>query len=178
MHQQLLINAERRDLRSGRFRRRVGLVDVAGGENVDAHDLELRGGSRSREHRPAIAGDGGGENLALIEQRRDESEDWPRCSVHSPTAKMSRVRRLHVVVDNDAAIDFETGRAAEIRVGPDARRDHDEIGFDALAVDELRGLRRGRCRAELAVCLAAAARGCRGSSILRVRDTSPPVGSS
>ena len=44
---------------------------------------------------------------------------------------MSGSRRLHVVVDDDAAVDVEAGLAAELDVRPDAGGDDDEVGFDA-----------------------------------------------
>ncbi len=102
--------------------------------------LSFAAGVAAREHRTLIAGDGGGQHLALSNSGATSPNIWPRCSVHSPTAKMSGSRRLHVVVDDDAAIDFETGLAAEVGVRPDAGGDHHQVGFDLLAVSETQTL--------------------------------------
>ena len=125
-----------RDLRSGPLRRPARFVEIAGGKNIDAHDLELCRRRPSREHRTSIAGDGGGEHFALFEQRRDQAEDLPRCSDAFADRENVRVRSLHVVVDHDAAIHFESGLAAQFRVGADARGDHDEVGLQFFAARE------------------------------------------
>ena len=49
-------------------------------------------------------------------------KQMPRCSMHSPTAKMSGSRRLHVVVDDDAAVDLESGPAGRARRSDGCRR--------------------------------------------------------
>ena len=78
---------------------------------------------------------------------------------------MSGSRRLHVVVDDDAAVDGEAGLAAELDVRPDAGRDHDEVGVERAAVGERDALDVAVAEDRRRAC-ARAARGCRASSIL------------
>ena len=53
---------------------------------------------------------------------------------------MSGIGRLHVVVDDDAALDGDPGLAPEVDVRTDAGGDDDEIGVHALAVGKLDAL--------------------------------------
>ena len=46
------------------------------------------------------------------------------------------IRRLHPVVDDDAAVDPDAGLVRELDVGPDSRRHDDQIGFEDRAVLE------------------------------------------
>ena len=76
-------------------------------------------------------------------------------------------RRLHVVVDDDAALDLEAGRAPELDVRPDAGGHDHEIGVDALAVRERDAFH--LAVAEIAFVLWPSSTRTPSDSILRVR---------
>src|ERR1017187_2116848 len=136
LDQQLLIDAESGILIAHRLYSGLRIVDVSGGEYVDAHDLELRGGCGAGEDRTPIAGDRRGENLPLLEQRRNQAEQLATMLGTLAVREEVRIRGLHVVVDDDSAADFETGFAPDFDVGADAGGDDDEIGlYFAAAVE-------------------------------------------
>ena len=116
---------------------RLLLAPVAGREDVHAHDLELRREHGARIRRSLVARDRCRQNFALFEQGRHEPV--ARAAVLDALADSEDVGigRLHIVVDDDAAIDVEAGLVAELDIRPDARRDHDQVGFENLAVLEL-----------------------------------------
>ena len=95
---------------------------------------------------PAIAGHRRREHLALLEERRDQAVADAAVLDALADREDVGVGRLHVVVDDDAALDGEAGLAPELDVRPDAGRDDDQIGVDAVAVGELDALDRVRCR--------------------------------
>src|SRR2546428_8167457 len=68
---QLLVDPQRAILIPDRLR--VLFAPVAGGEDIDTHDLELGGLNSARIHRALVTRDGRGQNLRLLEQRRDEA---------------------------------------------------------------------------------------------------------
>ena len=95
--------------------------------------------------------------------------------MHSPTAKMSRVGRFHVIVDDDAAIHLEAGLAAEFDVGPDAGGDHHEIGVGTSSPSAKRTPSTWPLPSSALGLARRAARACPVCSILRCRYA-PPVG--
>ena len=114
----------------------VLLAPVARREDVDTHDLELGGLHRAGVGRAPVAGDRGRQHLALLEQRRDEPVT-DAAMLHA-LADREDVgdRGLHVVVDDDAAVDVQPGFVRQVDVGPDAGGDHDQIRFEAAVVGE------------------------------------------
>ena len=95
---------------------------------------------RARIRRSLVARDRCRQNFALFKQGRHEPV--ARAAVLDTFADREDVGigRLHMVVDDDAAIDVEAGLVAELHIRPDSRRDHDQIGFENLAVLERHAL--------------------------------------
>ena len=112
------------------------LAPVSSGEHVDAHDLQLGREDRSCIRRPFVAGDGGRQDFALLKERRHESIADAAVLDALTHREDVRIRRLHAVVDDDAAIDVEAGFIRELDVRADSRGHHDEIGFENRAVVE------------------------------------------
>ena len=71
-----------------------------------------------------------GHHLRLLVERRDEAEERPSSSTHSPTARMSGSEVTMRAVDSDAAPDLDPGVDGEARLGADADRHHHEVGLD------------------------------------------------
>ena len=91
-HQQLLVDAEGGIFVAHDFGA-FGLGEVAGREDVDAHDLEFGGGLPSLEHGTFVAGDRGGQHFALFEERRDQSVDLAvvlHAFAHGEDARVAR----------------------------------------------------------------------------------------
>ena len=133
---ELLVDAEGRVLVLYRFDAGDRVIDEARGEDVDAHDLELRRRHRALIDESAIAGNGGGQHFALVVERRDEPVDDAVVFDAFTDGKDVRVGRFHVVVDDDGAVDGKARFLAELDVGPDACGDDHQVRFDLLAVFE------------------------------------------
>ena len=130
----LLVHAERRVLIPNRLGAVV--VDVSSGEHLDADDLELGRLHRALVGRAAATGDRGREHLALLEERRDESITDAAMLDALPDGENVGVRRLHEVVDDDAALDRQAGLSTEIHARPDPGSDDDEVRIELLAARE------------------------------------------
>src|SRR5688572_4057961 len=113
---------------------------VAGGEHIDAHDLELRRLHRARVLRPAMASDRRREHLALLIERRDQAVTDSAMLDALADREDVGFGCLHGVVDHDAALHGESSLFSELHVRADAGSDHHEIRVHAFAVGELDSL--------------------------------------
>ena len=86
--------------------------------------------------RSFVAGDRCRQHLSLLDQRRDQPVADAVVLDALADGEDVGVRRLHVIVDDDAAVDAEPGLARQIHVRADAGGDDDEVGVDAAAVHE------------------------------------------
>ena len=155
---ELLVDAERAILVADRLG--VLLAPVAGREDVDAHDLELRRLHGAGIGRPPVAGDRRRQHLALLEQRRDQPvADAAVLDALADGEDVGR-RRLHVVVDDDAAVDVQRRPCTRGRRWAGCRRRRRPGRPRGSCRRRAPRLRRGRCRARRSSC-GRAARGCR-----------------
>ena len=108
--------------------------EVAGREQVDARDLELRRRLRARVAADAELREMIRDDLRLLEQRRDEAVAGAAV-LHALAERVdARVVGLHRVVDEHAALARDAARLRERDVRPDADRHDDEIGRHLAAV--------------------------------------------
>src|SRR6185437_1885663 len=84
-------------------------VEVASGEYVHAHDLELGSDDSALISRAFVACDRCGQDFALFEQRSDESVADAVVLHAFPDGKNIGMRGFHVIVDYDSAFDLESG---------------------------------------------------------------------
>ena len=111
--------------------------EVAGREQVDARDLELRRSLRARVAADAELGEVIRDDLRLLEQRRDEAVAGAAVLHALADGVDARIVGLHRVVDEHAALAGDAARLRERRVRPDADGHDDEIGGHFRAVGEL-----------------------------------------
>src|SRR5690606_5551122 len=110
--------------------------EVAGGEQVDAGDLELGRHRRALVDTDAEGGQVVGADLRLLEQRRDQA-------VRDAAVRRAFAHRVHPrvvglqgVVDHDAAVAVDAGGLGQGGVGTDARGHDHQVGGDLPAVGE------------------------------------------
>ena len=130
----LLVDAERRILISHGLGAVV--VDLPRREHLDADDLELGRLHGALVGRPPAVGDRCRENLALFEERRDQPVTDTAVLDALTDREDVGIRRLHVVVHDDAAFDGQAGLSPEIDIRPDPGGDDDEVRVDMLATRE------------------------------------------
>ena len=124
---ELLVHAARRVLEH----ELLGIAsarEVAGREEIDARDLELRRRLRARVAADAELGEMIRDDLRLLEQRRDEAIARA-AMLHALAERVdARIVGLHGVVDEHTAIAGDAARLRERGVRPNADRHDDEIG--------------------------------------------------
>src|SRR5439155_7552343 len=133
---QLFVDAKRgifvaHDVDAGRL-----VAEISRGENIHPHDFEFCGGDGTFEARALVAGNCCSENFALFEQRSHKAVACAVVLDAFSDSKNVRIRRLHEIVDNDAAIDVKRGFPGQLDIWTNSRGNDDEIGFDAGAVFE------------------------------------------
>jgi hypothetical protein len=109
--------------------------EIAGGKNIDSRYFEIGG-----EHAPRVmhrfTGKVRCENTRLFVRRLDQSVADPAMLSAFPDRIDAGPACLQKVVDQNAAIDAETGAVGEFDIGANAGSDHHEIGFDFRPVLE------------------------------------------
>ena len=115
-------------------------AEVAGGEEIDARDLELRRGLRARIAADAELREVVREHLRLLEQRRDEAVAGAAVLHAFAEGVDARVVRLHRVAHEHAALARDAARLRERDVRPDADGHHDEVRRQLAAVREAHAL--------------------------------------
>ncbi len=110
----------------------VELLDIAHAEDIGSDDLELRARDRSAIAR-RFAGYMRGDDCRLLQTRRDQTVDVAVVFGAFAGGIDVRVRRLHRVVDGDAAADRDAGVARELDIGTDAGADDDGVARERLA---------------------------------------------
>ena len=114
----------------------VVALGVAGADEVDAGDLELRARHRAEVGR-RVAGERGGRDARLVVDRRDEPVDDPAMLRALSDGEDAGQVRAHRVVDEDPALAVDAHLAGERRLGADADGDDDEVGEQPLAALEV-----------------------------------------
>jgi hypothetical protein len=114
----------------------VGRSERAGREHVDAGDLQAGEDRRRHIDRGGVAGKPSAAHRGLLPDRRHQAEDLAVMLDAFADRVDVGIAGAHVVADQDAAIDVELGNAGQIDIGPDADRQHDEIGRDLASVGE------------------------------------------
>ena len=134
-HHELAIDATQRigerDLLAG-----VAAHEIAGGKEIDAGDLELGGRDRSRVAPDSVFGQVIGADLGLLEERRHQPVHGAPVVDAFADRVDERIKRLHRVVDHDAARAVDASRFGKRRIGFDAGRHHHQVGIDFLPVLE------------------------------------------
>src|SRR5256885_1372352 len=110
--------------------------EISRGENIHPHDFEFCGGDGTFEARALVAGNCCSENPALFEQRSHKAVARAVVLDAFADSKNVRIRRLHEIVDDDAAIDVKPGFPGQLDIWTNSRGHNDQIGFDAGAVFE------------------------------------------
>ena len=116
--------------------------EVAGREEVDTGDLELRRRDRTRVHADAELREMRRAHARHLEQRRDEAVGAAAMVDALADRVDARVVGLHRVVDEDAARPLRAAQAGglcERGVGTDADGHHDQVRGHFAAVLELHG---------------------------------------
>ena len=114
--------------------------EIAGGEQIDAGDLQF-----GRGHRALIAGDAMfrqvvGAHASLLEQGRDQPVGDAAMADTLAHGIDTRVIGLQGVVDHDATVAMEASGFGKLGVGADANGHHHQVGGDFRAVLESHGL--------------------------------------
>src|SRR5574343_389350 len=109
---------------------------VAGREQVDTGDLELRGSDRAGVAADAIAGQMVGGNLGLLEQRGNQAVGDATMADALADSVNLRIVGLHGVVHHDAAVAVDAGLLGQRIVRANAGSHHDEVGRNLQAVLE------------------------------------------
>ena len=109
---------------------------VAGREDVDAHDLQLRREHGARVLGALVSGHRRREDLALFDERRHQPVTHAVVLDAFTDGEDVGVGRLHEVVDDDAAIDVQRRFVRELDVGANSRGDDDDVGLENGAVLE------------------------------------------
>ncbi len=135
LQHQLLVHAAQA-VREHDLVRALAAHEIAGGEQVDAGDLELGRGHRAGVAADAELGQVVGADLGLLEQRRHQAVGDAAVGGAFADGVDARVIGLQGVVHHDAAAAVQAGGLGQRRVGPDARGHHDQVGRNAVAVLE------------------------------------------
>ena len=132
----------------------VALGEIAGGEEIDAGDLELGRSDGAGIARALLARELAGQHLGHVVKRRDEAVAGA-AMLHAFADRVDvGIARAHEIVDDDAALRLEAGILGERRIGTNADRHHHEVGgkraaiveqhaFDARRADDRLGVGRG-----------------------------------
>jgi hypothetical protein len=110
--------------------------EIAGGEQVDAGDLQLGGGHGALVARHAMLGQVVGAYLGLLEQGRHQAVGDAAMADALAHRVDARVVGLHGVVHHQAALAMQAGGFRQIRVGADAHGHDHQVGGDFLAILE------------------------------------------
>ncbi len=111
--------------------------DFASGENIHSHDFQLRGLHTSLIFRPFVPGDRGSQHFALLDKGRHQSIANPVVLHTFPDGEDVWMRRFHVIVHHDAALEFEPRSVAQADVRANAGSDDHQIRGNAAAAFKL-----------------------------------------
>ena len=138
---QLLVNATGRVVEDDFLKAIAGLAThvIAGGEQVDAGDLELGRSDRAGVAADAVVGQMVGRDLGLLEQRRNQAVGDAAVGDAFANGVDLRVVGLQRVVHHDATVAVDAGGFSQRRVRADAGGHHHQLGRDLHAVLEADG---------------------------------------
>ncbi len=129
----LFINAERMVLVSDDFLVGFRGLEISRRKQFDTCDLELRGQDRTFIDRPLVARDGCGQDFALVIKRRDQAVNFFAMFHTLAHRENSRVAGFHVIIDHDAAVDFQARLFGQLHIRPDAASNDHHVGFDRIS---------------------------------------------
>ncbi len=114
--------------------------EIAGGEHVDAGDLEAGPGDAALVGALGDAGERVGTDFRHVPDRGDQAVGLATVVDAFADGEDAAIRRAHLVVDDDAALGGEVHGLAEFDVRLDPHGHHDELGRKDRAVGEFNGL--------------------------------------
>src|SRR6185437_11591160 len=133
---ELLVNAERWIFVTDDFRAIDFVVNLPRGEHIDSHDLQLGAEHGAFVGWAFVPSDRGSKNLALLHERSNQAIADPAVLHTFADGKNVGMRCFHVVVDDDAALDFEASLFAESDIGTNAGSNHYEFRRNAASALE------------------------------------------
>ena len=128
------------------------LGEVAGGEEIDTSDLQLRIDDGAMIFGVA-AGQTIGENPGAFIERGDEAVADPAMLGALPECVDRCIRSHHAIVNDNPAVHGKAGILGELRCGTNADGHDDHIAFDHPAVFQLDTFHLGGAQDLLGVCL-------------------------
>ena len=133
-HGQFLVRAKRRIFIANRICARRFLAEVAGRKHIHSHDLKFGRLHGPAVDRPAISRDRRGQHFSLLEERRKQAIACPAVLHAFADRQDVGIRRLHVIIHDDAAVHMQSSFAPQLCIGTDSCGNHYEIRLNRFAV--------------------------------------------
>src|ERR1051325_10507114 len=130
------VDAERRILIADNVGARSFVGEIAGRENINAHNFEFRRWYGACEAQAFVFRNPGREDFSLFQERRDEAVAGAVVFDAFSNGENVRMGSLHEIVDNDAAIDSQSALAGESDIGANSGGDDHEVRVECGTVFE------------------------------------------